>query len=116
MIWWAFEKAALSERRAGTTTCPKQVAARALQWRAFWKEAERRCEAEEGRRCEVDSLWWVEEGRRCEVDLSQTAEGKRREVDSLWWVEEAKRREADCQHSDRTERRWRRRTVECLRA
>ena len=130
MIWWAFEKAALSERRAGTTTCPKQVAARALQWRAFWKEAERRCEAEEGRRCEVDSLWWVEEGRRCEVDslwwveegrrcevdLSQTAEAKRCEVDSLWWVEEAKRREADCQHSDRTERRWRRRTVECLRA
>ena len=103
MIWWAFEKAALSERRAGTTTSPKQVAARALQWRAFWKEAERRCEAEEGRRCEVDSLWWVEEA-------------KRREVDSLWWVEEAKRREADCQHSDRTERRWRRRTVECLRA
>lgn len=89
MIWWAFEKAALSERRAGTTTCPKQVAARALQWRAFWKEVERRCEAEEERRCEVDSLWWVEE---------------------------AKRREADCQHSDRTERRWRRRTAECLRA
>lgn len=89
MIWWAFEKAALSERRAGTTICPKQVAARALQWRAFWKEAERRCEAEEERRCEADSLWWVEE---------------------------AKRREADCQHSDRTERRWRRRTVECLRA
>ena len=74
-----------------------------MQWRAFWKEAERRREAEEGRRCEVDSLWWVEEGRR-------------REVDSLWWVEEAKRREVDCQHSDRTERRWRRRTVECLRA
>ena len=89
MIWWAFEKAALSERRAGTTTCPKQAAARALQWRAFWKEAERRCEAEEAKRREVDSLWWVEEGRRCE---------------------------ADCQHSDRTERRWRRRTVECLRA
>ena len=116
MIWWAFEKAALSERRAGTTTSPKQVAARALQWRAFWKEAERRCEAEEERRCEVDSSWWVEEGRRCEVDLSQPAEAKRREVDSLWWVEEAKRREADCQHSDRTERRWRRRTAECLRA
>lgn len=92
----------MSERRAGTTTCPKRAAARGLQWRAFWKEAERRCEAEEGRRCEVDSLWWVEEGRRCEVDLSQTAEGKRCEV--------------DCQHSDRTERRWKRRTVECLRA
>lgn len=89
MIWSAFEKAVLPARRAGTTTCPKQAAARALQWREFWKEVERRCEAEEAKRCEVDSLRWAEEAKRCEVD---------------------------CQQLDRTERRWRKQTVESLRA
>lgn len=115
MIWWAFEKIALPARRAGTTTCPKQVAARALQWRELWKEVERRCEAEEVKRCEVDSLWWVEEGRRCEAGSLRWVGGRRCEVDLPQQAEEGKRCEAGCQPLDRTERRWRRRTAESLR-